>query len=1332
MIRFTVRVLFFWLAFAMKLYAQCNLNLPDTICPGQMVFLSTNLHDATFDACASTPGTVANIVSGINTNVYEYSVFKDKGKYYAFGQQFGSGYMHRFEFDNQFNFIASQLIAPVPAPSINLHIGSDMIKTEQGKYIALLPASDANKVLKFEFDSIDDNNPDVIDFPVPNFNGARGCKIIGNYLFVANVSAPIITRIEFDSAFQNIIKIDDITGPFALAWGIDIEFDCLSGNYFGFVANDGGFIIRLDFGNNLANPNPVTTVITSTYSETIGIDVEQIDNIWYLFTNNYGVLQRYLQFKLDSITAIPVLMIDTVHPSLNPFGVTTLTDSNVTRIFTSANFAHVIFQNQACITSPSWQNFSDSLSIAFNQNDTGLVSFDIKGFRDGVHQVYSDSVYVTVSAPVAGFKTNGTCLGQDVIFSDTSSICYGNIIAWSWSFGDATFSTVQNPVHAYSAAGTYQVALSVYAANADSATYTKTITVVPLPNANFTLSNDTACQYETVFFNDTSSSMNDSIVNWLWHFDTDSAITNNAQYAFQNSGNFSIQLIVQNSNGCVDTVTKPIYVLAGPSSKFEPFNTCIGSIVQFNNTTDTAGMLASYNWNFGDSNQSNHFSPMHQYAMADSTYLVTLTTQTSNGCISVFADSIAISFPAQISLSLSNDTVCKNESIVFINTSTYTGNSNAINVKWLFSDGSQFDNTDTVTHAFTQAGNQSVMLSITTATACDTFIVQQIHVLENPIATFITNNACFGDSIKLTSTATAPLGDAVVSYQWQLGNGLQQNGSFVTVSYDSVATYQIWHTVLTNNGCTDSSAGFVTVYPLPTANFSTPVIVCNDSLTQFVDFSFIPNTDTVAHWLWSFGNGSIDSLQNSTTVFNNSGFYQVQLSVLSNNGCVDDTIKSIHVKPTPKPAFVTTNNCLNDFTQFTFVNMAMQQGLINKWQWNFGEQGALSVLENPLHMYANHGTYIVTVTATDTNLCFASAQQPVVINNLPGAGFIVSEPCNESNTLFTDTTQNATPVSQLWLIQGQTFNGNSINYSFSNSGTYPISLTVSNDSGCINSIQKNILIADKPIASFTIQPQYALPLQTVNYTNTSVSASQYLWNFGNGITSTIENPTNVYADTGIYQNQLIAINNYGCSDTAWQSYNVLYPRIEVALTNVHFNFNKQKINVSGRLINLGNLPITSYQMKLSLDQLPEIVEMSNKIIPVGGQPILYDFNSSVALTDYFDPAYFCVEVSQPNNLTDDESNNKMCSAIDAKWQILGVLPQPVKQQAQLFLQAPINAKAKLIIYNIEGAIVMKQERVLKKGFNKLILDVNYLSNGIYLLQTVTDDVVLQHRIIKAN
>lgn len=152
------------------------------------------------------------------------------------------------------------------------------------------------------------------------------------------------------------------------------------------------------------------------------------------------------------------------------------------------------------------------------------------------------------SAPQANFSWSpqSPVTGQSAAFTDTST---GVPTAWAWSFGDGMSSSVQNPTHTFSAAGTYSVTLTV-SNSAGSSSTTKQVTVQPAataPIANFSFSPSSPQVGQTVSFTDTSSGTPTS---WQWNFgDGNSSTLRNPAHAFAAAGSYSVKLTAGNSFG---------------------------------------------------------------------------------------------------------------------------------------------------------------------------------------------------------------------------------------------------------------------------------------------------------------------------------------------------------------------------------------------------------------------------------------------------------------------------------------------------------------------------------------------------------------------------------------------------------------------------------------------------------------------------------------------------------------------------------------------------------------------------------------------------------------
>lgn len=170
------------------------------------------------------------------------------------------------------------------------------------------------------------------------------------------------------------------------------------------------------------------------------------------------------------------------------------------------------------------------------------------GCKDTVTQVLT--VY---PSPVPDFSPDSACVNTPTSFTDLSVSPGGSVMGWLWNFGDGSASsTLQNPAHIYTAAGTYSVTLTVTGSNGCVSSGSKPVIVFPRPTAAFSYSPPSCIDLGTpVDFTDHSFS---GITNWFWNFG-DSAISSaqNPTYLFTDTGNFVVSLVVVDNYGCMDT-----------------------------------------------------------------------------------------------------------------------------------------------------------------------------------------------------------------------------------------------------------------------------------------------------------------------------------------------------------------------------------------------------------------------------------------------------------------------------------------------------------------------------------------------------------------------------------------------------------------------------------------------------------------------------------------------------------------------------------------------------------------------------------------------------------
>lgn len=400
-----------------------------------------------------------------------------------------------------------------------------------------------------------------------------------------------------------------------------------------------------------------------------------------------------------------------------------------------------------------------------------------------------------------------------------------------------------------------------------------------------------------------------------------------------------------------------------------------------------------------------------------------------------------------------------------------------------------------------------------------------VYFVTDKTATILPQNpvVCIGVS-NAVLTATGTGGLPPYNYQWSTGATTQS----ITVG---VGTY--WVLIGDQTNC---PKGFtqvtVTSSARPVANFNFTA-ACTNASTIFTDAS-TTTAGTVNGWSWDFGDGTFSTLQNPTHIYTASGSYNVSLTASSGAGCDNTIIRTINVTPLPVPSFVSNTPCYIDSVQFT-DNSTISSGTITGWSWNFGD-GNTGTQQNPSHYYATAGTYNIILTATSSFGCSNTATFPINIQPSPVANFTASVACPNANVSFTNTSTIISGSITGWnwnFGDGNTSIQQNPTHIYNAPGTYSVTLLVNSAAGCSGTIIKTITVNPLPVASFTTNsPCYS---DSVRFTNTSsISAGTitgWSWNFGDGNTGTLQNPSHYYPIAGNYNITLIATSSFGCKDT---------------------------------------------------------------------------------------------------------------------------------------------------------------------------------------------------------
>ena len=238
----------------------------------------------------------------------------------------------------------------------------------------------------------------------------------------------------------------------------------------------------------------------------------------------------------------------------------------------------------------------------------------------------SHTVTAVAEAVVAEFSWSPTSptVGQSVQFTDETT---GSPTFWSWSFGDGSAMTAQNPTHAFSAAGSYTV--SLHAANSTgSDSVSHTVTVADAVMAEFRWSPVSPTVGQSVLFIDESTG---SPTSWAWSFgDGRVSSSRTPSHAFTAAGSYGVSLRAANGTSS-DSLTHPVTVAEAVVAEFSwsPTSPTVGQSVQF--TDETTGSPTFWSWSFGDGSAMTAQNPTHAFSAAASH---TVVLQVANGASS--------------------------------------------------------------------------------------------------------------------------------------------------------------------------------------------------------------------------------------------------------------------------------------------------------------------------------------------------------------------------------------------------------------------------------------------------------------------------------------------------------------------------------------------------------------------------------------------------------------------------------------------------------------------------------------------------------------------------
>jgi len=740
------------------------------------------------------------------------------------------------------------------------------------------------------------------------------------------------------------------------------------------------------------------------------------------------------------------------------------------------------------------------------------------------------------ATPVINAINSNTPLCSGSTLQLTSSINFQGAVMYTWTGPDGFIDSVQNPIISdvtTAASGTYTLSVTSKQGNCKSQPGNVSIVVNLTPQISKGDKNDPVnCATPTGFI--TLYGLTPSTKFDVYY--KQDGVSKSISATSDGTGKIIIpglpagtydQIFVSFQN-CQSNQVGP-FTLVDPNPPAAPTAAsnsplCYGNTLNLTASTSVTGTV-NYKWVGPDGFTSADQNPVIPGAtqLALGSYFVTIT---QNNCTSPASKVDVVINPLPSAPGTAPVEYCIDAPAIPL---TATGT----NLKWYSAPSGGSGNTLAPTPATSASGIIDYYVSQTNANGCESErSVLSVTVHPNAVAKFNPSISIdcppFNITPAIISLTQYPTHNS--QYSWYIdnvfaGNGTTFPGYMIVAANDSIEVKLVTTSLY---GCkADSLKHLFKTYKLPNPSFTLdrndgcgPLSVLISNTTEDID---------QYNYEWDFGNGQIShAVQPGTINFPpnptyTDTVYNIKLKMLS----VCDTIiltKSVHVFSKPKALFTPdiTSGCSP--MKVLFKNTSM--GIGNTYYWDFGDgqTKTTSTLEPVEHIFYTSKVDTFYVRLIASNSCGNDTLKYAIITapNTIKLNFAMNGPdhfgCIPHTVAFVNNTSGASSF-QWNFGDGNTLstskNIDTVYHTYYAAGEFTISLRAENNCSDTSTFDK-ITVYAKPTASFTSSANRSCKGEKVNFTNNSNLGTSYLWSFGDGVTSVLENPGHIYTVPGLY------------------------------------------------------------------------------------------------------------------------------------------------------------------------------------------------------------------------
>ncbi len=724
------------------------------------------------------------------------------------------------------------------------------------------------------------------------------------------------------------------------------------------------------------------------------------------------------------------------------------------------------------------------------------------------------------------------------------------------------------------------IASSPFGCKSDTAT--QLLFTIPNPVANFTPVPDSGCSPLMVNILDSASpgANRHWYVNGVFHSSGAAPIFTFVNNSLTADSTITIKLVVEAGTGCKDSTERMVTIFPEPIADFSmAANRCPWDTISVtNNSLGKAG--ATYLWSTSSPtawiSNSTTANPQivfgNNQSGADSTYQVTLIITSVDGCTDTITKSITIYTRPLADFTLPV-AAC---SPITVNP---TDNSSGSSLSYMWSSTPNVNITGAATSTpsfdFPLSTNDSVVYTIKLVVVdmvkgCMDSISKTFTVYPKPQAGFTVSSkdSCGPFTLDFVNTSSpnqTGMNRSSMSFFWDFHNGQTSTDSVPTVTFTNVGlqdtTYVI--TLIATNafGCSDTIIDSITVHPDPKATIT--LLTQADCAPWLIDSSVVGNIHYPAantSYLWEILNAktrAVIATYNSAAAINHllaqpGDSIIVRLTAVSIFNCKSDTVENLVY--TIGKAFPGFSASVYDGCSPLTVNFTDTVPGFTAWEWYFN--GALfSNLPNPTKTFTNtsftqDSIYEIKMVPYSGFGCKDSVIQFITVYARPDVQWAAANSCLNDSVVFVNNTNSIHPITT-WSWNFGDGNGATTSnplHRYAAPGKYTVSLTATNDKGCVNVSYDTITIYPRPVANFSMSSACGADTACINQAF-SLNDASTLFSLGGNITQwswdinadgtveyTSQNPMHTFSGTGTFPIRLIVTSQFGCSDTIEKSF----------------------------------------------------------------------------------------------------------------------------------------------------------------------------------------------------